>query len=74
MATFLCLCSIKQAKHFITFNNEKNEKDTYITLIGLDESKAKVEELSNKAIDGIKELGDNEFLVSLVEKLINREY
>ena len=55
-------------------SDEKNEKDTYITLIGLDESKAKVEELSNKAIDGIKELGDNEFLVSLVEKLINREY
>ena len=55
-------------------SDEKNEKDTYITLIGLDESKAKVEELSKRAIDGIKELGDNEFLVSLVEKLINREY
>ena len=55
-------------------SDEKNEKDTYITLIGLEESKAKVEELSNKAIDGIKGLGDNEFLVSLVEKLINREY
>ena len=55
-------------------SDEKNEKDTYITLIGLEESKGKVEELSNKAIDGIKALGDNEFLVSLVEKLINREY
>ena len=55
-------------------SDEKNEKDTYITLIGLDESKTKVEELSNKAIEGIKALGDNEFLVALVEKLINREY
>ena len=55
-------------------SDEKNEKDTYITLMGLDESKAKVEELSNKAIDGIKALGNNEFLVALVEKLINREY
>lgn len=55
-------------------SDEKNEKDTYITLIGLDESKQKVELLSNLAIDGIKTLGDNEFLVTLIEKLISREY
>ena len=55
-------------------SDEKNEKDTYITHIGLKESKTKVEELSNKAIDGIKELGDNDFLITLIEKLINREY
>lgn len=55
-------------------SDEKNEKDTYITLIGLEESKQKVEDLSNLAIDGIKALGDNEFLVTLVEKLISREY
>ena len=55
-------------------SDEKNEKDTYITLIGLEESKQKVEDLSNLAIDGINSLGENEFLVTLVEKLINREY
>lgn len=55
-------------------SDEKNEKDTYITLIGLEESKQKVEDLSNLAIDGIKALGENEFLVTLVEKLISREY
>lgn len=55
-------------------SDEKNEKDTYITLIGLEESKKKVEDLSNLAIDGIKALGENEFLVTLVEKLISREY
>ncbi len=55
-------------------SDEKNEKDTYITLIGLEESKQKVEDLSNLAIDGIKTLGENEFLVTLVEKLISREY
>ncbi|MCR5430794.1 MAG: polyprenyl synthetase family protein [Eubacterium sp.] len=55
-------------------SDEKNEKDTYITLIGLEESKQKVKDLSNLAIDGLKALGDNEFLITLVEKLINREY
>ncbi len=55
-------------------SDEKNEKDTYITLIGLEESKQKVKDLSNLAIDGIKDLGENEFLVTLVEKLISREY
>lgn len=55
-------------------SDEKNEKDTYITLIGLEESKQKVKDLSNLAIDGIKALGENEFLVTLVEKLISREY
>ncbi len=55
-------------------SDEKNEKETYITLIGLEESKRKVKDLSNLAIDGIKTLGDNEFLVTLVEKLISREY
>ena len=55
-------------------SDEKNEKDTYITLIGLEESQQKVKDLSNLAIDGIKALGDNEFLVTLVEKLISREY
>ncbi len=55
-------------------SDEKNEKDTYITLIGLEESKKKVKDLSNLAIDGIKALGENEFLVTLVEKLISREY
>ncbi len=55
-------------------SDEKNEKETYITLIGLEESKQKVKDLSNLAIDGIKTLGDNEFLVTLVEKLISREY
>ncbi len=55
-------------------SDEKNEKDTYITLIGLEESKQKVKDLSNLAIDGIKALGDNEFLLTLVEKLISREY
>ncbi len=55
-------------------SDEKNEKDTYITLIGLDESKQKVKDLSNLAIDGVKALGENEFLETLIEKLISRDY
>lgn len=53
-------------------SDEKNQKTTYITLIGLEESKKKVEELSKEAINLIKELGDNEFLEELILKLINR--
>ena len=54
-------------------SDEKNNKTTYITLLGLEESKNKVKSLSNNAIDGLENLGDNEFLIALVKKLINRE-
>ncbi len=54
-------------------SDEKNNKTTYITLIGLEESQKTVEKLSNEAIEELKALGSGEFLIQLVNKLINRD-
>lgn len=54
-------------------SDEKNNKSTYVNLLGIEEAGNKVEELSNHAIERLKSLGrENEFLFILIEKLINR--
>ena len=55
------------------FSDEKNNKTTYITLYGMDKADRDVEALSKEAVDIIKKYGNNDFLVSLILKLINRE-
>lgn len=55
-------------------SDEKNEKTTYITLKGLEQSKKDVEEISHRAIEGLKSFErENLFLNELVEMLIHRE-
>lgn len=55
-------------------SDEKNEKTTYITLEGLEKSRKDVEEISHRAIDGLKSFErENQFLNELVEMLIHRE-
>ena len=55
-------------------SDEKNEKTTYITLEGLEKSKKDVEEISHRAIDGLRSFErENQFLNELVEMLIHRE-
>ncbi len=55
-------------------SDEKNEKTTYLTLEGLEKSKKEVEELSHRAIQGLKSFDrENQFLNELVEMLIHRE-
>lgn len=55
-------------------SDEKNEKTTYITLEGLEKSKKDVEEISYRAIEGLKSFErENQFLNELVEMLIHRE-
>ena len=55
-------------------SDEKNEKTTYITLEGLEKSKKDVEEISHRAIEGLKSFErENQFLNELVEMLIHRE-
>lgn len=55
-------------------SDEKNEKTTYITLEGLEKSKKDVEEISHRAIAGLKSFEkENEFLNELIEMLIHRE-
>ena len=55
------------------FSDEKNNKTTYVTLYGMDKAKEDVRTLSENGIDIITKYGDNDFLVSLVLKLLNRE-
>ena len=55
-------------------SDEKNQKTTYVTIHGLEQSKRDVEEISHRAIELLKELpGENEFLIQLVQMLITRE-
>lgn len=55
-------------------SDEKNHKTTYVTLHGLEESKAQVEALSNEAIQILTSFPKrNLFLEKLVEQLIYRE-
>ena len=55
-------------------SDEKNEKTTYITLEGLEKSRKDVEEISHRAIDGLRSFErENQFLNELIEMLIHRE-
>lgn len=55
-------------------SDEKNNKSTYVSIKGLEQSKKDVEELSKKAIELLDSLGrKNEFLDELLLSLINRE-
>lgn len=55
-------------------SDEKNNKFTYVTLMGIEESKKQVEIYSKEAIDLLESLEQkNEFLERLIFKLINRE-
>lgn len=54
-------------------SDEKNNKVTYVTLLGLEGAKKEAAKLSEKAIGLLEELDrKNEFLNLLVEKLVNR--
>ena len=55
-------------------SDEKNEKTTYVTLVGIEKAKEYVEQISNEAIellDGFEK--KNDFLTELLKELIHRE-
>ena len=55
-------------------SDEKNEKTTYVTLVGIDRAKTCVEEKSMEAISLLHSLkGENPFLEELLKALIYRE-
>lgn len=55
-------------------SDEKNKKTTYVTLLGLEEAKKKVEENSREAIELFKKLpGENPYLEELLIQLIHRD-
>lgn len=58
-------------------SDKDSGKVTYVTIHGMEESRKQVEELSDKAIDAIMQLGcasHSDFLVDMVRYLINRTY
>ncbi len=56
------------------FSDEKNEKTTYVTLVGVEKAKEYVEQISNEAIDILQSFEvSNPFLEELLRKLIHRE-
>ena len=55
-------------------SDEKNHKTTYVTLMGIDDAKKKVEDYSNDALNLLDELNyKNEFLNNLINELINQK-
>lgn len=55
-------------------SDEKNNKTTYVTLMGIDKARADVAEISNQAIELLHQLpGENPFLENLIRMLITRE-
>ena len=53
-------------------SDERNNKNTYVSLYGIDAARKAVSSMSSKAEDIIKDIGDNEFLVQFINYLINR--
>lgn len=53
-------------------SDERNKKTTYVTLYGMEKANEDVIKMSKKAEDIVKNIGDNIFLVELINKLINR--
>ena len=55
-------------------SDEKNQKTTYVTLLGIGQAQKKVEELSNEAIDLLHQFtGENAYLEQLLIQLIHRD-
>lgn len=55
-------------------SDEKNNKTTYVTLNGLEQSKQDVDDISKQAIEQLKQLpGQNIFLEQLIQMLITRQ-
>ncbi len=56
------------------FSDAKNNKTTYVTLLGIEKSKERVKNFSEEAIDILKTFGEKaDFLVELTEYLIDRK-
>ncbi len=53
-------------------SDERNKKTTYVTLYGMEKANEDVIKMSKKAEDIVRNIGDNIFLVELINKLINR--
>lgn len=57
-----------------TGSDIKQDKSTYVDLLGIDEAKSYSRQLTNKAIESLYPIKDNEFLASLAEFLVSRNF
>lgn len=53
-------------------SDAENEKTTYVTLEGLEKAQSDVEKLTNSAINELSAFDNNEFVMLLARKLVNR--
>lgn len=53
-------------------SDAENEKTTYVTLEGLEKAQSDVEKLTNAAINELSAFDNNEFVMLLAQKLVNR--
>ena len=53
-------------------SDAESNKNTFVSLMGLDKAENQLRSLTKEAIDSISEFENNEFLVSLAEYLLNR--
>lgn len=53
-------------------SDAENEKTTYVTLEGLEKAQSDVEKLTNSAINELSAFYNNEFVMLLAKKLVNR--
>lgn len=53
-------------------SDAENEKTTYVTLEGLEKAQSDVEKLTNSAINELSAFDNNEFVMLLAKKLVNR--
>lgn len=53
-------------------SDAENEKTTYVTLEGLEKAQSDVEKLTNSAINELSAFDNNEFVMLLAQKLVNR--
>ena len=73
--------SVEKIAHYVgevlgkpIHSDEKNQKTTYVTLLGIEQAQKKVEELSNEAIALLHQFtGENAYLERLLIQLIHRD-
>ena len=70
----ICWMSRVQMRLWANPSDERNNKTTYVTLHGIEESREAVERLSREALDIVRDMRHrNEFLENLITWMINRD-
>lgn len=55
-------------------SDEASNKNTYVSLFGIDKAREAADKATSEALEWLSAIPDNEFLVTLTEKLLKRKY